>query len=172
MATQDPVQGPEPEWKSLINQLANLNGKQSDISVVAEKAAATIQKQREILNKVAATLKNILEKIRSTPSSEEIKSALEQANTTQVSAVENLINQQNNKLTPELDALQSNINEINDITNEINNVQNSTAQPSSGGGKRRRHTRNKKRKYHKKTKRGGYKYGNQKEKQKRKNNLN
>ena len=78
MATQAPMQGPEPEWKSLINQLANLNGKESNIRGVAEKAAATIRKQHEVLNKVADTLKNILEKIRSTPSSEEIKSALEQ----------------------------------------------------------------------------------------------
>lgn len=163
METQGPVQGPEPEWKSLINQLANLNGKESDISVVAAKAAETIKKQHETLNTVAETLTNILKKIRSTPSSEEIKSALEQANITQVSAVENLIKKQNEKLTPELDELQSSIAAIKDITNEINNVQNSTAQPSSsGGGKRRRRTRNKKRKYHKKTKKGGYKYGNQK----------
>ncbi len=163
MATQAPMQGPEPEWKSLINQLANLNGKESNIRGVAEKAAATIRKQHEVLNKVADTLKNILEKIRSTPSSEEIKSALEQANTTQVSAVENLINQQNDKLTPQLDELQSSIAAINDITNEINRVQNPQAQSSAAvGGKRRRRTRNKKRKYHKKTKRGGYRYKKEK----------
>lgn len=164
-STQGPVQGPEPEWKALINQLANLNGKQSDISQVAAKAAATIEKQHEILNKVADNLKNILEKIRSTPSSEEIKSALEQANTTQVSAVENLINQQTDKLTPELDTLQRSINEINDITSEINRVQNPQTQSSASvGGKRRRRTRNKKRKYHKKTKRGGYRYKKEKNK--------
>jgi len=163
MATNSPVQGPEPEWKSLINQLASLNGKENNISEVAAKAAATIQQQHKTLNTVAETLTNILKKIRSTPSSEEIKSALEQANITQVSAVEKLINKQNDALTPELDQLQRSIAAINDITSEINQVQNPTTQSSASvGGKRRRRTRNKKRRYHKKTKRGGYRYKKEK----------
>ena len=165
MENQSSVQGPEPEWKSLINQLANLNGKENNISEVAVKAAATIEKQHQTLNTVAETLTNILKKIRSTPSSEEIKSALEQANITQVSAVEKLIQQQNDKLTPYLDQLQSSIATIKDITSEINQVQNpSTQSAASVGGKRRRRTRHKKRKYHKKTKRGGYRYKKEKNK--------
>ena len=163
MATNSPVQGPEPQWKALINQLANLNGKENNISEVATNAAATIEKQHKTLNTVAETLTNILKKIRSTPSSEEIKSALEQANITQVSAVEKLIQQQNDKMTPALDELQRSIAAINDITSEINQVQNPTTQSSASvGGKRRRRTRNKKRRYHKKTKRGGYRYKKEK----------
>jgi len=163
MATNNPVQGPEPQWKALINQLANLNGKENNISEVATNAAATIEKQHKTLNTVAETLTNILKKIRSTPSSEEIKSALEQANITQVSAVEKLIQQQNDKMTPALDELQRSIAAINDITSEINQVQNPTTQSSASvGGKRRRRTRNKKRRYHKKTKRGGYRYKKEK----------
>lgn len=163
MENPSPVQGPEPEWKSLINQLANLNGKENNISAVAANAATTIEKQHKTLNTVAETLTNILKKIRSTPSSEEIKSALEQANITQVSAVEKLIQQQNDKLTSELDQLQRSIATINDITSEINQVQNPTTQSSASvGGKRRRRTRNKKRRYHKKTKRGGYRYKKEK----------
>ena len=40
-----PNQGPEQEWKGLINNLANLNNKGADIKAVATTAAATIEAQ-------------------------------------------------------------------------------------------------------------------------------
>ena len=52
-----PNQGQDPEWKKLITQLANLNGKQGDIQAVATNAVEIIQQQSQVLN----TVNNALE---------------------------------------------------------------------------------------------------------------
>lgn len=150
-------QGPQPEWQGLINQLVNLNGKQADIKAVATNAAATINKQATSLTLVGQALDEILNKLKATPSSSQIKAALEKANGDQVQAIASLITAQNDALTPDLDLLQANVKAVQDKTQSITDAQN--PQQPAIGGKRRRRTRNKGKKYHKRTKRGGYTYG-------------
>lgn len=161
------AQGPEPEWKGLITQLANLNGKGADIKKVAVDAAATINKQATSLTLVGQALDEILNKLKATPSSSQIKAALEKANGDQVQAIASLIQDQNNALTPELDLLQANVKAVQDKTQSITDAQTPPQQPAQGG-KRRRRTRSKGKKYNKRTKRGGYTYGNDKKSPKKK----
>jgi len=158
-----PNQDQDPEWKGLINQLANLNGKQSDIQAVATNAAEIIQQQSQILIAVSSELEKILNKLKSTPSSAQIQEALQKANGDQVVAIDALIKNQNDALTPQLNTLKQNVENVQRTTNEITNAQN-PQQPGapSVGGKRRRRTRNKEKKYHKRTKRGGYTYDEKK----------
>jgi hypothetical protein len=156
-------QGQQPEWKGLINKLVNLNGKQADIKAVATNAAATINKQATSLTLVGQALDAILNKLKATPSSSQIKAALEKANGDQVQAIETLITAQNDALTPDLDLLQANVKVVQDKTQSITDAQT----PPAVGGKRRRRTRSKGKKYHKRTKRGGYPYGNGKGKGKK-----
>lgn len=159
-----PNQGQDPEWKKLITQLANLNGKQADIQTVATNAAKIIQEQSQALNTVNNALEQILNKLKSTPSSAQIQEALQKANGDQVSALETLIQAQNDALTPQLNTLKQNVDNVQQKTNEITNAQN--PQQPSVGGKRRRRTRNKGKKYHKRTKRGGYTYDEKKKEKK------
>jgi hypothetical protein len=156
-------QGPQPEWQGLINQLVNLNGKQADIKAVATNAAATINKQATSLTLVGQALDEILNKLKATPSSSQIKAALEKANGDQVQAIASLITAQNDALTPDLDLLQANVKAVQDKTQSITDAQTPVV-----GGKRRRRTRSKGKKYHKRTKRGGYKYGKDKDNGKKK----
>ena len=150
-------QGPQPEWQGLINQLVNLNDKQADIQTVATNAAATIKTQYEALIAVSSELEKILTNLKDTPSSAQIKAALEKANGDQVKAIETLITDQNNALVPQLDLLQANVKSVQSATKLITDAQ---TPPTTQGGKRRRRTRSKGKKYHKRTKRGGYPYGN------------
>ena len=155
-----PNQGQEPEWKKLINQLANLNGKQGDIQAVATTAAETIQQQSQVLNTVNTALEQILNKLKSTPSSAQIQEALQKANGDQVQAIEALIKNQNDALTPQLNTLKQNVENVQKSTKAITDAQN--PQQPAVGGKRRRRTCNKGKKYHKRTKRGGYTYDEKK----------
>lgn len=156
-----PNQGQDPEWKGLINQLANLNGKQADIQAVATNAAETIQQQSQALIAVSSELEKILNKLKSTPSSAQIQEALQKANGDQVVAIEALIKNQTDALTPQINTLKQNVENVQRTTNEITNAQ--TPPPTASvGGKRRRRTRNKGKKYHKRTKRGGYTYDEKK----------
>ena len=153
----------EPEWKGLINQLVNLNGKQADIQTVATNAAATIKTQYEALIAVSSELEKILIKLKSTPSSAQIQEALQKANGDQQLALAALIQAQNDALTPQINTLKQNVVNVQQKTKAITDAQ--TPQPVVGG-KRRRRTRSKGKKYHKRTKRGGYKYGKDKGKKK------
>jgi hypothetical protein len=164
MENPSPVQGPEPEWKSLINQLANLNNRGDDIKIITSDAAKTIQNQSQALETVSDALEQILNNIKKNPSTIEIKEALEKANGNQVKAIDSLINDQNETLKMQLNTLEAKVKQVSGKTSAITNAQNPPSSQTTSGGKRRRRTRNKKRKYNKKTKRGGYKYGNRKEK--------
>ena len=161
-----PNQGQEPEWKKLINQLANLNGKQGDIQAVATTAAETIQQQSQVLNTVNTALEQILNKLKSTPSSAQIQEALQKANGDQVQAIEALIKNQNDALTPQLNTLKQNVENVQKSTKAITDAQN--PQQPAVGGKRRRRTRSKGKKYNRRTKRGGYTYGKDKKSPKKK----
>ena len=97
-----------------------------------------------------------MNKLKDTPSSAQIKDALEKANVDQVQAIASLKQDQNDALTPELDLLQANVEAVQTATQAITATQ--TPKPAVGG-KRRRRTRSKGKKYHKRTKRGGYPYG-------------
>ena len=151
-------QGPQPEWQGLINQLVNLNSKQADIQAVATSAAETIQTQSQALIAVSTELEKILTKLKDTPSSAQIKAALEKANGDQKIALTALIQAQNDALTPQINTLQTNVKAVQSATKLITETQ--TPPPPAVGGKRRRRTRSKGKKYHKRTKRGGYPYGN------------
>ena len=105
---------------------------------------------------VSSELEKILIKLKSTPSSAQIQEALQKANGDQVSALETLIQAQNDALTPQLNTLKQNVDNVQQKTKAITDAQN--PQQPAIGGKRRRRTRNKGKKYHKRTKRGGYRY--------------
>jgi uncharacterized phage infection (PIP) family protein YhgE len=147
----------EPEWKTLISQLANLNNKGGDIKNVAINAAETIQRQSQALQTVSDALEKILNNINKNPSTIEIKEALEKANGDQVEAINSLIKDQNDALTAQLNTLDAKVKQVSDKTNAITNAQNPQPEPGSApgpsvGGKRRRRTRNKRKKHYKKTK--------------------
>lgn len=147
----------EPEWKKLINNLANLNGKQADIQAIATSAANTINTQAGALEAVSTALGTILTNLKSTPSTGEIKAALVAANTAQEATLGALKQAQTDALNPGLELLQANVGSVQTATKSITDAQ--TPPPPSRGGKRRRRTRSKGKKYHKRTKRGGYPYG-------------
>lgn len=155
--------GPEPEWKGLITQLVNLNNKGADIKKVATDAAAIINNQSKALTLVGQALDEILNKLKSTPSSAQIKAALEKANGDQVQAIDSLILANNDALSTELDTLKYKVSEVKDKTQLITG-----AQTPAVGGKRRRRTRSKGKKYNRRTKRGGYTYGKDKKSPKKK----
>lgn len=145
----------EPEWKTLISQLANLNNKGADIKNVASNAAETIQRQSQALQTVSDALEKILNNINKNISTSEIKEALEKANGDQVEALDSLIKDQNDALTAQLNTLDAKVKQVSEKTNAITNAQNPQPQQErTVGGKRRRRTRNKRKKHHKKTKRG------------------
>jgi len=162
----------EPEWKILINNLATLNNKGADIKAVATVAAETIQTQSQALIAVSTELEKILNKLKDTPSSAQIKDALEKAKGDQVQAIASLIQAQNDVLTPQINTLKQNVENVQTKTKAITGAQNpqnpQNPQQPAVGGKRRRRTRSKGKKYNRRTKRGGYTYGKDKKSPKKK----
>lgn len=166
MAQQN--QGPEPEWKGLINQLASLGDFKNNFKQGLDAMQQTVKANVSIMQNVNTILGNLKKRVSGTLiETTKIIEALKTGSDAQKNNLDQLESYRN-QLTADIKDLDTQIQLAKTNTDELDNSLGATPQQPAVGGKRRRRTRNKGKKYHKRTKRGGYTYGEKKKSQKNK----
>lgn len=160
MATNSPAQGPEPQWKALINQLASLGNFNNDFKQGIDAMEKTLRENVSMMQNVNTTLENVKKRVSGTLiETTKIIEALKTGSDVQKSKLAQLESFRS-QLVADMTDLDDQIKIAKTNTDELQSSLGES--PTTSGGKRRRRTRNKKRRYHKKTKRGGYRYKKEK----------